>query len=287
VVAWGRKAGDDRRGSRTVEVGQPRGAGGGGVLPNDQSGTPDDGVEPVANGRPAGKQAEVIWGTTARSPVGQRPRGSRGAVRYWEEDGGSAAIHRDNGDTIKKPLVKNAPRWRELWKWQGGDGPYRRRSLATSAGKYQKKWDEAWNCAKKGINRKKYRMPKTQRPSGGVARESKRLAERFHQLRMGHCRTGQHLTWTKNADTTSCGYKTQTREHQEPQTTEGAAENSVGRCGGSREEEEPFQNPRPASGRTVHPIEAGRLRTTEVGAEWNRKERQRGRRRAVGERLRN
>jgi len=55
------------------------------------------------------------------------------------------------------------------------------------------------------VNRKKYEMPATQRPNGLVARGPKRLAGRFHQLRTGHCRTGQHLEWTKNTDTAESG----------------------------------------------------------------------------------
>jgi len=49
-----------------------------------------------------------------------------------------------------------------------------------------------------------------------VARAPKRLAERFHQVRTGHCRTGQYMEWTKNAGTAKCGwcqYKTQSRNH--------------------------------------------------------------------------
>jgi len=59
-------------------------------------------------------------------------------------------------------------------------------------------------------------MPKTQHPTGAMARGSKRLAGRFHQLRTRHCRTGKYLKWTKDADTAACGwcqYKTQTREY--------------------------------------------------------------------------
>jgi len=79
----------------------------------------------------------------------------------------------------------------------------------------QKKWEEAWDWSRERIN-KKYGMPKTQRPNGLVDRGPKRVAERFHQLRTGHCRTGQYLKWTKSADTAECGwckYKVQTREH--------------------------------------------------------------------------
>jgi len=59
-------------------------------------------------------------------------------------------------------------------------------------------------------------MPEKMRQQAVVARAPKRLAERFHQLRTGHCRTGQYLEWTKNSDTAACGWcqhKTQTQEH--------------------------------------------------------------------------
>jgi len=49
-----------------------------------------------------------------------------------------------------------------------------------------------------------------------VALGPQRLAERFHQLRTGRCRTGQYMKWAKNAGTAECGwcrYKTQTRNH--------------------------------------------------------------------------
>jgi len=60
----------------------------------------------------------------------------------------------------------------------------------------KKKWEEARKWSKERIN-KKYGMPKMQRPNGLVDRGSKRLAERFHHLRTGHCRTGQYMKWTK------------------------------------------------------------------------------------------
>jgi len=80
----------------------------------------------------------------------------------------------------------------------------------------ERKWEEARKWSKGRANGGKYGMRRTQRPNGAVARGSKRLAGRFHQLRTGHCRTGQYLKWTKNADTAEfgwCRYKTQTRDH--------------------------------------------------------------------------
>jgi len=78
----------------------------------------------------------------------------------------------------------------------------------------EKKWKEARAWSEKRIRKKKYRMPKGQ--SAAVARAPKRLAGRFHQLRTGHCRTGQYLMWTKNSNTAACGWcqcKMQTRNH--------------------------------------------------------------------------
>jgi len=83
------------------------------------------------------------------------------------------------------------------------------------AGDSEKKWEEAWTWSRNRDKGKKYQMPKTMHQNM-VARGPKRLAGRFHQLKTGHCRTGQYLKWTKNSDTAECGwcqYKTQTREH--------------------------------------------------------------------------
>ena len=80
----------------------------------------------------------------------------------------------------------------------------------------EKKWVEARDRSERKIRRKKYKMPEKLRQQAVVARGPKRLAERFHQLRTGHCRTGQYLEWTKYSDTAACGWcqhKTQTREH--------------------------------------------------------------------------
>jgi len=80
----------------------------------------------------------------------------------------------------------------------------------------EKKWEEAKAWAEDRIAAKKYRMPRNQRSNGIVAGCPKRLTRRYHQLRTGHCITGQYLQWTRNCDTAECGwchYKTQTREH--------------------------------------------------------------------------
>jgi len=80
----------------------------------------------------------------------------------------------------------------------------------------EKKWEEARSWSEKRIKKKKYKLPEKMRQNTAVARGPKRLAERFHQLRTGHCRTGQYLKWTKNANTAACGwcqYKIQTRNH--------------------------------------------------------------------------
>jgi hypothetical protein len=78
----------------------------------------------------------------------------------------------------------------------------------------EKKWIEARQWAEDRITAKKYRMPG--RPNRAVAGCSKRLANRFYQLKTGHCLTGQYLQWAKNRTTGKCGwcsYKVQTREH--------------------------------------------------------------------------
>jgi len=80
----------------------------------------------------------------------------------------------------------------------------------------EKKWSEARSWAERRVRGKKYKLSRDQRPNRVVEQAPKRLAGRFHQLRTGHCRTGQYLEWTKNADSAACGwcqYRTQTREH--------------------------------------------------------------------------
>ena len=75
---------------------------------------------------------------------------------------------------------------------------------------------EARQWAGGRTSKKKYRLPKSQRFDGTVAGSTKRLAERFYQLKTGHCRTGQYLNWTKNQPTPKCWwcrYRTQTGDH--------------------------------------------------------------------------
>jgi len=62
----------------------------------------------------------------------------------------------------------------------------------------EKKWMEARQWAKGRTSKKKYKMPKSQRPDGMVAGSTKRLASRFYQLKMGHYLTGEYLHWTKS-----------------------------------------------------------------------------------------
>jgi len=80
----------------------------------------------------------------------------------------------------------------------------------------EKKWDEARDWSEKRIKKKKNKMPERLWQNVAVARGPKRLTERFHQLRTGHCRTGQYLEWRKNTNTAACGrcqYKIRTRNH--------------------------------------------------------------------------
>jgi ribonuclease HI len=80
----------------------------------------------------------------------------------------------------------------------------------------ERKWDEARRWAGSRISKKKYKMPREQRPDQTVAGSTKRAASRFYQLKTGHCLTGQYLCWTKSRATAECWwcrYKTMTREH--------------------------------------------------------------------------
>jgi len=80
----------------------------------------------------------------------------------------------------------------------------------------EKKWGKARSWTKERVRRRKYKLARDQRPNRMVERAPKHLAGRFHLLRTGDCHTGQYLEWTRNADSTACGwcqYQTQTREH--------------------------------------------------------------------------
>ena len=80
----------------------------------------------------------------------------------------------------------------------------------------EKKWAEARQWAGNRTSKTKYRMPTSQRPDGTVAGSAKWLAERFYQLKTGHCRTGEYLHWTKSRPTAQCWWcphPRQTREH--------------------------------------------------------------------------
>ena len=80
----------------------------------------------------------------------------------------------------------------------------------------EKKWVEARQWAGGRTSKKKYRLPKSQRPDSIVARSTKRLASQFYQLRTGHCLTGQYLNWTKRHPTPQCWWcpaRMQTRDH--------------------------------------------------------------------------
>jgi len=80
----------------------------------------------------------------------------------------------------------------------------------------EKKWAEAQQWAGGRTSKKKYKMPKSQKPDGTVAGSAKRLASRFYQLKTGHCLTGEYLHWTKSHPTPQCWwcrYPKQTRHH--------------------------------------------------------------------------
>ena len=62
----------------------------------------------------------------------------------------------------------------------------------------EKKWAEARRWAGGWTSKKKYRMPKSQRPDGTVAGSSERCASSFYQVKTDHYLYGQYLQWTKN-----------------------------------------------------------------------------------------
>jgi len=80
----------------------------------------------------------------------------------------------------------------------------------------EKKWVEARQWAGGRTSKKKYRMLASHKPDGTVAGSTKKLASRFYQLKMGHCRTGQYLHWARARPTAKCWWcqcPTQTRDH--------------------------------------------------------------------------
>jgi ribonuclease HI len=80
----------------------------------------------------------------------------------------------------------------------------------------EKKWAEAREWAGGRTSKKKYKMPRSQKPDSTVAGSTKRLAARFYQLKTGHCLTGEYLHWTKSRQTPQCWWcphPRQTREH--------------------------------------------------------------------------
>jgi len=80
----------------------------------------------------------------------------------------------------------------------------------------KKKWAEAREWAGGRTSKKKYKMPKSQKPDGTVAGSAKRLASRFYQLKTGHCLTGEYLHWSKSRPTPQCWWcrcPKQTRDH--------------------------------------------------------------------------
>jgi ribonuclease HI len=138
----------------------------------------------------------------------------------WCPAHSGVAENEEAGEWAKKAAEESDAQGVE---WMTYEGRYGRRpmplprSLANLKREIaERKWEEAWAWSKKRVKGKKYQMPKAIHQNSLVTRAPKRLAERYHQLRTGHCRTGQYLKWTKNADSAECGwcrYRTQTREH--------------------------------------------------------------------------
>ena len=149
----------------------------------------------------------------------------------------------------------------------------------------EKKWAEARQWAGGRTSKKKYHMPKSQRPDGAVAGSTKRLDSRFYQLKTGHCLTGQYLNWTTSQPTPQCWwcqFWTQTRDHlfkKVPQV-EAAAEDPVGGGKrGNREGQGQVEGPEPPGGWEVRAGGAGlplHHRRREAVASGGRGRRQRG-----------
>jgi len=119
-------------------------------------------------------------------------------------------------------LAAEEPDARGVEWWTYSDRPEERlmplpRSLANIKQEIaEKKWAEARQWAGGRTSKKKYKMPKSQKPDGTVAGSTKRLASRFYQMKTGHCLTGEYLHWTKSRPTPQCWWcqcPKQTRNH--------------------------------------------------------------------------
>jgi hypothetical protein len=80
----------------------------------------------------------------------------------------------------------------------------------------ERKRTEAHRWVEERIRKNKYIMPKELWPSRIVDKSTKKLAERFYQIKTGHCLTAQYLQRIKSSPVAKCGwcsYKLQTREH--------------------------------------------------------------------------
>ena len=120
-------------------------------------------------------------------------------------------------------MNEQADRWAKLAadesdapgvEWPEGVCPRSRANIRREIS--EKKWGQARECTAGRTSKKKYRMPTSQRRDGTVAGSAKRLAQRFYQLKTGHCRTGKYLYWTKfwrTAPCWWCPHPKQTREH--------------------------------------------------------------------------
>jgi len=117
-------------------------------------------------------------------------------------------------------LVADEPDTHGVEGWTCSDRPEETplpRSLANIRREIsEKKWMEAGQWAGGRTSKKKYKMPKSQKPDGTVAGSTKRLTSRFYQLKTGHCLTGEYLHWTKSRPTPQCWWcrcPKQTRDH--------------------------------------------------------------------------
>ena len=173
----------------------------------------------IASDEPGPAQQQALRAREWVAKLRQRNRNVKVEIRWCPAHEGVAG--NEKADEWAKTAAEE-PDARGV-EWMGYQDRYGRRrmplprSLANLRREIaERKWEEAWTWAKNRVNRKKYRMPESRRQSNWVARGPKRLAGRYHQLKTGHCRTGQYFKWAKKSDTAECGwcrYRIQTREH--------------------------------------------------------------------------
>jgi len=123
------RPGDHRSGGRAAVAGQPGGTGDNGVLPDDQPGSPLDGVWPPGCNDAAGEQAAAVRPTPAESAAGKPDTGDcRHSNGNREEAHKCPRLSRQDGkhsaaQGARNPRRRADPRGGSRGEGRGGEGP--------------------------------------------------------------------------------------------------------------------------------------------------------------------